>query len=282
MSFVAPFLCSDLVRVRQSSCKFIINFSKKPLSTSFFLKKVVFCRFSVLYDEFLVQIARFLEFFGGKVALIPPCLSEASDEGFFEELIDGHLELLTQVTGGLADVPFVDIDGGNSTHFRETDGIEGAGDGLLPMETSATIGGVDGAESASSFIFHEHAVLAVDDLGDEFPILVGIDDAFRFYLLLGFGREVVVEGLVGFLEEFHLFHRDGRTGIAFDATGTVAFFQVAAEEYFEEVERDEGVEDFKHGRGAFGIGLRRQRIAVAALRGCQTPVLCGDGAGVRG
>ena len=174
-------------------------------------------------------------------------------------MIDGELEFLAEVAGGLADVPFVDIDGGNSTHFRETDGIEGAGDGLLPMETTATIGGVDGAESASSFIFHEHAVLTVDDLGDEFPVLVGIDDAFCLYLLLGFGREVVVDGLVGFLKQFHLFHRNWSTSIAFDAAGTVAFFQVAAEEYFEEVERDEGVEDFKHGNG-----------------GCIIYIMCGE------
>lgn len=176
-------------------------------------------------------------------------MSEASDEGLLEKLIDGQLKFLAEVAGGLADVPLVDIHRGDATHFGETDGIEGAGDGLLPMETTATIGGVDGTEGTSSFIFHEHAVLAVDDLGDEFPILVGIDDAVCLYLLLGFGREVVVDGLVGFLEEFHLFHRDGCTGIAFDAAGTVAFFQVAAEEYFEEVERDEGVEDFKHGNG---------------------------------
>lgn len=58
-----------------------------------------------------------------------------------------------------------------------------------------------------------------------------------------------MDGLVGFFEEFHLFHRDRSTSIAFDATSTVAFFQVATEEYFEEVEGDEGVEDFKHGNG---------------------------------
>ena len=189
---VAPFHYSELVRVHQSSCKFIINFSKNTLSSSFFLKKVVFCRFSVLYNELLVQIACFFEFFGGKVALVPPCLSEASDEGFFEKLIDGELEFLAEVASGLADVPFVDIHRGDAAHFGETDGIEGAGDGLLPMETTATIGGVDGAESASSFIFHKHAVLTVDDLGDEFPVLVGIDDAFCLYLLLGFGSEVIV------------------------------------------------------------------------------------------
>ena len=224
MSFVAPFLCSDLVRVRQSSCKFIINFSKKTFSAFFFLKNVAFYRFFMLYEGSLVQITCFLEFFGCQIALVPPCLSEASDEGFLEELIDGHLELLTQVTGGLADVPLVNIDSRHTTHFGEAYGVEGAGDRFLPVEASATVSGIDGTESACSIVFDESTVLAMNDLGNQFALLIGIDHSFILDLLLSFWRKVIVQHLVSFFKEFHFFQRDGGTCVTFNAAGTMTLF----------------------------------------------------------
>ncbi len=224
MSFVAPFLCSDLVRVRQSSCKFIINFSKKTFSAFFFLKNVAFYRFFMLYEGSLVQITCFLEFFGCQIALVPPSLSETSDEGFFEKLIDGQLKFLAEVAGWLADVPFVDIDGRDATHFGETDRVEGARNGLLPMETSAAVGGVDGTESACSIVFDESTVLAMNDLGNQFALLIGIDHSFILDLLLSFWRKVIVQHLVSFFKEFHFFQRDGGTCVTFNAAGTMTLF----------------------------------------------------------
>ena len=190
----------------------------------------------MLYEGCLVQISRFLEFLGCQIAFVPPRLSETSDEWFFEELIDGKLEFLAEFTGRLADVPFVDIHCCHSPHFGEAHRIEGARDGFLPMKTSATIGGIDGAEGTSSFVLDKNTVLATNDLSDQFPIFVRIDDPFCLNLLLGIRREVVMNHLISFLKQPYFFHCDGSTGITFNAAGTMTLLQVTTEEYFEEVE----------------------------------------------
>ena len=213
------------------------------------MKNVVFYRFSALYEGCLVQISRFLEFFGRQIAFIPPRLSKSSDEGFFKKLIDGKLEFLTQFTGGLADVPFVYIDGCHTSHFGESYWIEGTRNRLLPMETTTAISGINGTKGTSSFILDKDAVLATNNLSNKFTILVGIDNPFFLNLLLGIGSEVVMDYLISFFEKTHFFHGDGSTSIAFNATGTVAFLQVAAEEDFEEIEGNECVENFEHENG---------------------------------
>ena len=114
-------------------------------------------------------------------------MSEASDEGFLEELINGQLKLLAEVAGGLADIPLVHIDGGHTSHLGETDGIEGTGNGFLPMETATSESGVDGTESTSTFMLDEDTVFAMNDLRDKFSFPIGIDNAFGFNLLLSLG-----------------------------------------------------------------------------------------------
>jgi hypothetical protein len=190
-------------------------------------------------------------------------LSEASDEGFLEELIDGQLEFFAQITSRLADVPSMDIDCYHTPHRREPHGIEGTGDRFLPMETPTTVSGINRTEGTSPLVFHKYAVLASDNLSHQFTILIRIHHPFCFDLLLGFWREVIMHHFVGLLKEPHFFHRDRGTCITFYATGSVTLLQVTAEEHLEEVEGNEGVEDFKHGGlRVEGLGFR---VAGATL-----------------
>ena len=162
-------------------------------------------------------------------------------------MIDGQLEFLAQVAGWLANVPFVYINRSHTAHFGKAHRVKRTGDGLLPMETSAAISGINGTEGTSSLVLDKNTILATDNLGDEFAVFVRIDDPFCLNLLLSIRSEVVMDHLISLLKKSNFFHRDGSTGIAFHAASSVALFQVTAEEYFEEVEGYEGVENFKHG-----------------------------------
>lgn len=210
-------------------------------------------------QRFLIQIARFLQFTGCHMTLVPPSLSEATDEGFFQELIERQLEFLAQVTSRLADVPLVHIHGCHVAHLREAHRVERTGNGLLPMETATAVGCIDGTEGTGGggclrsiwrgecAIFDEDAVFATNDLCDQFAVLVWIDHTFGFDFLPGCWREVIMHLFVSFFEQTHLFYRDGSTCIAFHTTKAVALFQVAAKEDLEEVEGNQGVEYLNHG-----------------------------------
>ena len=124
----------------------------------------------------------------------------------------------------MADVPLVNIDSRHTTHFGEAYGVEGAGDRFLPVEASATVSGIDGTESACSIVFDESTVLAMNDLGNQFALLIGIDHSFILDLLLSFWRKVIVQHLVSFFKEFHFFQRDGGTCVTFNAAGTMTLF----------------------------------------------------------
>jgi hypothetical protein len=114
------------------------------------------------------------------------------------------------------------------------------------METSATVSRINGTESTCPLVLDEDTILATNDLGNQFPLPVRINNPFGFNLLSGFWGKVVMYHFIGFLKETHFLHRDRSARIAFYAAGTMTFLQVATEEHLEEVKRNKGVEDFKH------------------------------------
>ena len=97
-------------------------------------------------------------------------------------------------------------------------------------------------------VLHKNAVSVIDDLGDEFTILVWIYDTLAVNLLTGFGGEVIPNGssFGGFFKQFHLIDGNRCASITFDAADAMTLREVATEEGLEKVERDESVEDFNH------------------------------------
>ena len=205
-----------------------------------------------------VKIASFLKFFCGQIAFVPPSFSKTADEGFLEELIKGYLEFFAKDASWLADVPMMHIDSSDTSDAGETDRVEGTGDGFLPVELATTVGRINGTEGTCPFMLDEDTVFAIDDLGNKFTVFIRIYNSFAIDELLGIGGKVIPNGrgLYGLFKQFHFFDGDGGTSISFDAASSMTLGEVAAEEGFEEVERNEGVENFKHDKW-MGIGFIR-------------------------
>ena len=90
----------------------------------------------------------------------------------------------SEFTGGLADVPLVYIDCGHAANGGETDGVESAGYGFLPVKFAVAIGGINGAKGTGTLMLGKDTVFPIDDLCDEFPLLVWVNNTFFFDLLL--------------------------------------------------------------------------------------------------
>src|SRR5574344_808584 len=180
------------------------------------------------------------------MTLIPPCFSKTTNERLFEKLIDGELQFLAQFTCWLTNIPFVDIDGCDSSHCGQAHRIERTRNGFLPMKASIAIGRINGAESTCPLVLDKHTIFLIDNLGDKFAITVGIDHAFTLNLLDCLRGEIIVYCLISLFKQGYFIGGDWRASISFYATGTVTLIEVATEKDLEEVERHECAKYFYH------------------------------------
>lgn len=163
--------------------------------------------------------------FGHGAEFVVPCLAEATDEGFAQELVDADAALGAESDGILADVPAVIVEAGEWAELFLADRVEVAADGFLPEQAAA--GAAEGA------------VAAADDARHQLALGVGIADALAVDDGLRSSRKLVPQGIELCFDVGHFVEGDGGTGVAFLAATSVAAVDVAAEELGEDV----GVED---------------------------------------
>jgi hypothetical protein len=83
-------------------------------------------RFMCNLDESLIG-----EFFGYQLKFGIPILSEATDEGLFQEFIDGEVFLLSFEDSHLAHIPTIVVKSTIGTIFAHTNGVEVARYGFI-------------------------------------------------------------------------------------------------------------------------------------------------------
>lgn len=185
--------------------------------------------------------------FAGEAKLFIPFPAEALDQRFAQGLVEAYAEASPVGHGGAADFPAMVVDGGEGGIGGEPQGVEVAGDGFAPVDAPPAVGSVDGAEAFASFgIAREGAVAPVDDGGDQVAFFVDVCHALPVYGFDGAGQEVWADDGQDFFEAGYLRLLEGGAGIAFDAACSEASVEVAAEEFFGQVEGYEGVLYLKH------------------------------------
>ena len=195
----------------------------------------------------LVYISLFAEFAGHKATFIPPLLAEGTQERLLEELIDWQFQISSMLTGWLADIPAVVVDGQHTAHLADPCRIEGTGKGLQVGKTSLTMGTVDGAESGTVLTANgKHTFPPSHDTYGQIPLLAHIDHPLFVQNTACCGREFTPQLLSGLLESFHLIDFGRSSLISIHTTAPPTAAEVAAEALPEEVERDEGIFDFDH------------------------------------
>jgi hypothetical protein len=116
------------------------------------------------------------------------------------------------------------------TVVADTDGIEMAGDGLIEVYASLTIGLLYGAIAIATLIVAgEDTILAIDYGGHEIAVAVGVDHTLTIDYLLRLGREVVPHFGQHLLELCHLLELHGCSRIALYTTFALAGIKVADE-----------------------------------------------------
>ena len=99
----------------------------------------------------------------------------------------------------------------------------------------------------------ESAVTTMNNTGHEFALNIGIGHALALDDTLCRSRHERPCGIQRQLNLGHLIQCDRRTGIAFDAAGTSASLEVAAEKLREEVGGKQHAADFKYGNLFHGL-----------------------------
>ena len=159
-----------------------------------------------------------------------PFFAKLPDQRFFQELPQGDVFFFAFAFGRHADAPFVVEDMGESVFFHEADGVEMAGDGFPEVTFAFKEGFLYGTEGGAVFMeINEGAFPAIHQGGDKLARLVVVIYIALFNHLNAFGTHV---GFDGFEVVFYLGHFVGferRTGVAIDATPSLATRKGAAE-----------------------------------------------------
>lgn len=188
-----------------------------------------------------------------------PIFTETTDEGIFKKFIDVETEFLTTFASCLAHLPTVVVEGHRTIgESLLTNRIEVAADGFGPRGAAfaeGLFGGTKAERASPRTLFSEddvsvgievavagkNAILAVDDGCDK--VAFRVDGAYAFAVddATGLGTEIVPYLGKDAFEVVYLLHRDGGTGLAFDAALTAAGLKVAAEIFGKNVGRNENV-----------------------------------------
>lgn len=106
------------------------------------------------------------------------------------------------------------------------------------------VGTLEGTEARAIVgVAGEGAVLAIDNRCDEVALVVGVGHALPVDDALGRGGKGGPDGVETVFDVANLVERDGRAGVALDATSTVAGVEVTTETLGEDVGGDEDVTD---------------------------------------
>lgn len=174
--------------------------------------------------------------------LVVPGLAETADEGLAEVLVEGDAALAAFGDGTPADVPTVVVDGDELAEVVDTDGIEMAGDGLLPVDLAFAIGFLDGTEGhAVGAPMDVGALAVVDEGGAGLAGVVEGGDAFGFDDLYAFGGHIGLDVGKDALEDGDLFFEEGGAAVAFDAALAFAAGEVAVEAALGDIFGNNGV-----------------------------------------
>ena len=184
----------------------------------------------------------FSELVGEGLEFVIPLLSEASDEGLAQELIDRQVEFFALLDGIAAYIPAVVVQpDGAVAEALGTDWIEGAGDGFAETRLAASESLLQGTQTAVAIVTSEGTVFAVHDARHKVALLVGICHALLIDDGLCRSREHRPHRVEGIFNVADFFERHRRTGITLDATDAATLLVVAAEAFGQDVRRNQHV-----------------------------------------
>lgn len=193
---------------------------------------------------FFVSLLVFVD--GGEEVGVPG-LAEAADEGFFEVFVERDATCVAAFHGTAADVPLMVVDGCELAEDVHADGVEVAGDGLLPVYLSVSKGLFYGTVcSAVLAPGHVGAFAVVDEGGAGLGGVVEGRDAFSVHHVESFGGHVWFHLGEYFLKDGDLLFEERGAAVALDAAGSFALGEVAGEAFIDEVFSNDTVLNDEH------------------------------------
>ena len=185
--------------------------------------------------------------------LLIPCFSEASDEWFAEEPIDGQTEFCAFPSCRFTDIPSVVVESdGAIGELLGTDGVKGTADRfretclscsacLFECAEAAVADGLTGVAVVQGAVIGEDTVFSVDDAGDEVTLFVGIGHALTVDDALCRGREVAPDSIETVLYLGYFVHGDRGAGIALNTALALAGREVTTEMLRQDVGGDKHI-----------------------------------------
>lgn len=183
----------------------------------------------------LGQEALMTQLLYGGFQFLVPFLTKTADERCAEELIKGHVELLTLAHCVATNVPAMIVDAYQATaKLLLTDGIEVATDGLVTQQ--ATLAATEGT------------ITATHDAGHQFALGIGIGHTLLVDDSLGRSTQLGPQLVERVLYLGYLVQSDGSSGIALLATTSMTTVDVTTEALGDDVGVHDDIAHHEHRR----------------------------------